>query len=82
MEKEKKIKHKKALGQNFLIDQNICKKIVEKAEIEDSVVLEIGPGSGMLTKELLKKAKKVIAIEKDKDLVPELKKKIFRLFKL
>lgn len=56
----------KSLGQNFLIDGNIIKNIVEKSGITDEdIVLEIGPGFGTLTEELALNAKKVIAIEKD-----------------
>lgn len=56
----------KSLGQNFLIDGNIVKNIVEKSGITDEdIVLEIGPGFGTLTEELALNAKKVIAIEKD-----------------
>lgn len=61
----------KSLGQNFLIDGNIVRKIVEKANIgPEDYVLEIGPGIGTLTEELALKAKKVVAIELDKDLLP------------
>ncbi len=61
----------KGLGQNFLIDGNIVRKIVRSAEItEDDYVLEIGPGMGTLTEELALNAKKVIAIEIDKRLEP------------
>jgi 16S rRNA (adenine1518-N6/adenine1519-N6)-dimethyltransferase len=57
----------KRLGQNFLIDKDVFKKIIKAAELsEKDTVLEIGPGFGNLTLELAKKVKKVIAIEKDK----------------
>lgn len=60
----------KSLGQNFLIDGNIVKNIVEKSGITDEdIVLEIGPGFGTLTEELALNAKKVIAIEKDNRLM-------------
>ena len=60
---------KKSLGQNFLIDQNIINKITNVADINNKIVLEIGPGYGNLTKQILSKnPKKVYAIEKDKDL--------------
>ena len=61
---------KKSLGQNFLIDSNIVKKIVNvSSDIKNKTILEIGPGSGNLTTEILsRKPKKVIAIEKDKNL--------------
>ncbi len=61
----------KGLGQNFLTDKNIIDNIVEGANItEDSLVIEIGPGIGVLTNELAKEAKKVLAIEIDKKLIP------------
>ena len=63
------IKAKKSLGQNFLIDKNILKKITEIISIKNKNVLEIGPGTGNLTSFILKnKPKKVIVVEKDKDL--------------
>jgi 16S rRNA (adenine1518-N6/adenine1519-N6)-dimethyltransferase len=56
----------KALGQNFLIDGNILRIIVEQADVRhDETVLEIGPGLGVLTAALLPRARHVIAIEKD-----------------
>lgn len=65
---------KRYIGQNFLIDKNIAEREVNYANItKDDVVLEIGPGYGIITKLLAKKAKKVIAIELDKDLVKNLK---------
>ncbi|WP_422486773.1 16S rRNA (adenine(1518)-N(6)/adenine(1519)-N(6))-dimethyltransferase RsmA [Gudongella sp. DL1XJH-153] len=61
----------KGLGQNFLIDGNIVRKIVRGAEItKEDYVLEIGPGMGTLTEELALKAKKVVAIEIDERLRP------------
>ena len=61
------------LGQNFLIDKNVAQREVENANItQDDVVLEIGPGKGILTNLLAEKAKKVIAIEIDKKLVDTL----------
>jgi len=60
---------KKSLGQNFLVDREVLNKIVEAAELKKSdTVLEIGPGFGVLTQELVKNAGKVIAIEKDDEL--------------
>ena len=57
---------KKSLGQNFLIDANILKKIVKKAGVTDqTTVIEIGPGIGALTEQLALEAKRVIAIEID-----------------
>jgi 16S rRNA (adenine1518-N6/adenine1519-N6)-dimethyltransferase len=64
----------KGWGQNFLIDRSVLRKIIESAELKKSdIVLEIGPGIGTLTQELAKKAKKVIAVEKDKKMVEILK---------
>ncbi|KPK32520.1 MAG: hypothetical protein AMS24_04040 [Chlamydiae bacterium SM23_39] len=66
---------KKKFSQNFLIDKNILNKIIKTAEIDrEDIVLEIGAGAGVLTKELALKAKKVIAIEKDKRFINHLKK--------
>lgn len=56
----------KNLGQNFLIDENVVNKIIENSNINKSdLIVEIGPGLGTLTNELVKVAKKVIAIELD-----------------
>lgn len=64
----------KKLGQNFLINEEIITSIVEKAEItQNDVVIEIGPGLGSLTKELINNAKKVIAIELDANMIDILK---------
>tara|TARA_X000001036_G_C20640392_1_gene790905 strand:+ start:123 stop:914 length:792 start_codon:yes stop_codon:yes gene_type:complete len=72
-----KIKSKKSLGQNFLIDKNIIKKIVETGNIlSDSSVLEVGAGTGNLTEFILeKKPKKLFIIEKDEKLVEVLKER-------
>ena len=73
--KEKNIKVLKSLGQNFLVDKNILNKIIQAAELnENDIVIEVGPGLGVLTKELSEKCKQVIAIEKDKKLVELLEK--------
>ncbi len=65
---------KKKYGQNFLIDQNILRNIVEIPTItEETLVIEIGPGLGSLTEHLLNKAKHVLAYEIDQDLIPILK---------
>ena len=67
---------KKSLGQNFLIDLNIIKKIVNLSSISDKNILEIGPGKGALTNEILKrKPKSLILIEKDLLIYKELKNK-------
>ena len=61
----------KSLGQNFLIDGNIVRKISQVGDItEEDYVLEIGPGIGTLTEELALNAKKVVAVELDKALLP------------
>ncbi|MBV1819481.1 16S rRNA (adenine(1518)-N(6)/adenine(1519)-N(6))-dimethyltransferase RsmA, partial [Bacteroidales bacterium MSK.15.36] len=61
----------KSLGQNFLIDGNIVRKICEEGEIsKEDDILEIGPGIGTLTEELSYKANKVVAVELDKSLFP------------
>ena len=67
------IKAKKSLGQNFLIDHEILQQIVNSVEIENKNVLEIGPGTGNLTKYILnKKPKNFTVIEKDNDLINNL----------
>ena len=72
-----KNKPKKSLGQNFLIDKNIINLIVDFGKInQNDTVLEVGPGTGNLTQAIiLKKPKKLIVIEKDKNLVLNLEKK-------
>lgn len=63
-------KAKKSLGQNFLKSQEALRKMCEAGSVgEEDIILEIGPGKGALTEKLLEKAKKVIAIEKDRDLI-------------
>jgi 16S rRNA (adenine1518-N6/adenine1519-N6)-dimethyltransferase len=65
------IKIKKRFGQNFLTDINILKKIVKQANIDnDTLVVEIGPGIGALTEQLLNNAGHVLAYEIDNDLIP------------
>ena len=72
-----KLKPKKSLGQNFLVDNNVINKITNLGNInKNSTILEIGPGSGNLTEKLiLKKPKKIILVEKDKNLSENLKRK-------
>ena len=70
------IKAKKSLGQNFLVDNKIIKKIVDTTKIEEKEILEIGPGTGNLTSEILKKnPKKVYVVEKDNELSVSLKER-------
>jgi 16S rRNA (adenine1518-N6/adenine1519-N6)-dimethyltransferase len=65
-----KLHPRKALGQHFLADPNILRKIVETAELSsDGVVLEIGPGLGMLTRRLAEVAGRVVAVELDEEMV-------------
>lgn len=59
---------KKSLGQNFLIDSSVCPAMAEHSADKNSGVLEIGPGVGVLTRELSQVAKKVVAIELDERL--------------
>ena len=67
------IEAKKTLGQHWLEDDATVNRIVEISEINSTeIILEIGPGTGNLTKELLKKAKKVIAVEVDNSLLSHL----------
>jgi 16S rRNA (adenine1518-N6/adenine1519-N6)-dimethyltransferase len=67
------IKPAKSLGQNFVIDANVCRKIVRTAGVTSSdVALEIGPGLGSLTLALLEEAKSVIAVEIDERLATRL----------
>jgi 16S rRNA (adenine1518-N6/adenine1519-N6)-dimethyltransferase len=68
------IKAKKSLGQNFLIDLDVIDQILEVTKIKDKNILEIGPGTGNLTSEILKKKpSQLTVIEKDKELVNILK---------
>ncbi len=63
----------KSLGQNFLNDDNVVRKIVDAADLDkDTLVLEIGPGIGSMTRELAGRAAGVVAIEIDKHLIPAL----------
>ncbi|KYH34148.1 ribosomal RNA small subunit methyltransferase A [Clostridium tepidiprofundi DSM 19306] len=67
----------KSLGQNFLTDESVLMDIVESANItKDDFVIEIGPGVGTLTNELLKRAKFVYAIELDSKLIPILQQEL------
>jgi 16S rRNA (adenine1518-N6/adenine1519-N6)-dimethyltransferase len=68
------IKAKKSLGQNFLVDKNIINKIINVTEITNKNILEVGPGTGNLTSQILKKRpKKFYVIEKDDQLASFLK---------
>ena len=71
------IRPNKTMGQNFLINENTLEKIIKAADLnKDDTVLEVGPGLGILTKELIKKVKKVITIEKDEQMIEVLKQEL------
>lgn len=74
-ERAKYFRTKKRLGQNFLIDGQTISDIIDFAQINpDDTVVEIGPGVGFVTEQLIKHAKKVIAIELDEEAIKELEK--------
>lgn len=78
--KKYNIKANKALGQNFLINKYVVETIVESSDItKEDLVIEIGPGLGTLTKYLIEKAGKVIAIELDKKMIEILQDR-FKLY--
>jgi len=67
-------KPSRRFGQNFLVDKGSAGRIIEAAELKKGdTVLEIGPGAGTLTQELAKRVKKVIAVEKDREMTKVLK---------
>jgi 16S rRNA (adenine1518-N6/adenine1519-N6)-dimethyltransferase len=71
------IKAKKSLGQNFLVDNNILSKIIKLSKISNSNIVEIGPGTGNLTKKIVEqKPKNLILIEKDHILANNLKNEL------
>ena len=77
-----KHKAKKSLGQNFLKSNLALKKIIEAGEISSNdIVLEIGPGKGILTEKLLEKTKLIIAVEKDRNLFQFLQEKFSKEIK-
>ncbi len=68
---------RKSLGQNFLVNKDILQKIITTSELsKNDIIIEVGPGIGTLTKEMAGSVKKVIAIEKDKNLIPILKENL------
>lgn len=74
-ERAKYFKTKKRLGQNFLINGEVIRNIIDYADIQPTdTVVEIGPGVGFVTEQLVKHAKKVIAIELDEEAIGELEK--------
>ncbi len=75
--KKYNFKFSKSLGQNFLVDDSVLDDIVNGAEVNnDDFIIEIGPGVGTLTAQLLMKAKKVTSIELDSDLIPILEQEL------
>ena len=71
------VKFKKKFGQNFLKDNRIVKRIVDVSGVDShSLVIEVGPGGAIMTKELARVAKQVVAYEIDKDLASELESKL------
>lgn len=72
-----RLSFKKSLGQNFIIDVNILKKIIKKAEVdEETIVIEIGPGIGALTEQLAQTAKHVYAFEIDQRFIDVLQQEL------
>lgn len=75
--KKYNIRLSKKMGQNFLTNKGVVEKVINATDLTPKdVVLEIGPGLGILTKEIAKKCKKIIAIEKDKKLITPLKEEL------
>lgn len=74
-ERAKKFRAKKRLGQNFLVNERCIETILDTSDItKDDIVVEIGPGLGFVTEQLVKLAKKVYAVELDEDMVNEISK--------
>ena len=77
------IRAKKSLGQNFLIDKNIIEKIINTVSIKDNEILEVGPGTGNLTREILRNnPSKMYLVEKDTFLAESLKEIIDKRVKI
>ncbi len=75
LQRAKYFRTKKRLGQNFLINPDVISDIIEFSDIQpDDTILEIGPGVGFVTEQLIKHAKKVIAVELDEEAIKELEK--------
>jgi len=77
----KLFKTKKRLGQNFLVDECVINRIIEEVDLDDTI-LEIGPGAGFVTENIVKKAKKVYAVEIDEDAIDALQHIKTEKFKL
>ena len=70
---------KKSLGQNFLVDKNVIKKIINLVEIKNKDVIEIGPGKASLTEEIIKNNPRSLSlIEKDNNLAEKLSLRFFK----
>lgn len=75
--KQYNIKPNKIMGQNFLIDEGVFDQIIKAADLsKKDVVLEVGPGLGSLTEKIIQKVKKVIAVEKDREIIKILKENL------
>jgi 16S rRNA (adenine1518-N6/adenine1519-N6)-dimethyltransferase len=75
--KQNNITPSRSKGQNFLIDEDVCDKIVVAADLnKDDTILEVGPGFGILTEKLARKVKKVVAVELDDKLAKTLREKL------
>ena len=75
LQRAKFFRTKKRLGQNFLINSDVISDIIDFANLtKEDTILEIGPGAGFVTEQLVKKAGKVIAVELDEDAVKEIRK--------
>jgi len=70
------LRPKRHFGQNFLLDRGLAARIAELAVPEGAAVVEIGAGLGALTEPLLRRARRVVAIERDRDLVPALREEL------
>jgi 16S rRNA (adenine1518-N6/adenine1519-N6)-dimethyltransferase len=71
-----RFKPKKSLGQHYLVDQQVLASIIEAAKpLKDCLIVEVGPGQGVMTNELLENGAEVVAVEKDDFLAPELRKR-------
>jgi 16S rRNA (adenine1518-N6/adenine1519-N6)-dimethyltransferase len=70
------LRPKRHFGQNFLLDRRLAERIAEQAAPEGALVVEIGAGLGALTRPLLERARTVVAIERDRELVPILRREL------